>query len=122
MSASTKAFTYLIGVCLLVVLGWSVWCPYMRVPDGQRGAGRSVGYRVDVNTADAAELELLPGVGPSIAQNIVKAREGGAVFRGPEDLEAVKFIGPSLVRRVEGWVSYREADGVLGPKKVSVNH
>ena len=108
MSASTRAFAWLLGTLLLVVLGWSVLQPYPRPIGGERSTAKPVGFRVDLNTADAATLELLPGVGPNIAQNIVRARQQGAVLRGPSDLQAVKFIGPSLIRRVEPWVVYGE--------------
>ncbi len=108
MSVSTKAFTLLLGACLLVVLGWSVWHPYQRPHDGERSSAKPVGLRIDLNTAGAETLELLPGVGPSIAQNIIRARREGAVFTSPDDLEAVKFIGPSLTSRVDAWVVYDE--------------
>jgi hypothetical protein len=109
MSASTKAFTFLLGACLLVVLGWTVWHPVRRSGASEQVLAKSVGFRIDLNADDAATLELLPRVGPSIAHNIIKARQGGAVFRGPDDLEAVTFIGPSLIKRVGPWVVYDES-------------
>ena len=64
--------------------------------------------RIDPNKADAATLQLLPGVGPGIADHILAAREGGVVFDHADDLQAVKFIGPSLVGRVRPWTVYGE--------------
>jgi len=104
MPKSTQAFAWLIGVMLVVVMAWSVMHPHLRTGIPQAQNGEPTGLRVDLNTADAAMLELLPGVGPSIAMNIIDAREGGAVFQRAEDLEPVKFIGPSIIRRVEPWV------------------
>ena len=58
------------------------------------------GERIDPNRADEVELDRLPGVGPATAHAIVAAREEGLTFRRPEDLEAVRGIGPSTVARV----------------------
>ena len=50
-------------------------------------AGRA--GRIDVNTADAATLETLPGVGPATAQAIIASRP----FSSVDDLERVPGIG-----------------------------
>lgn len=102
MSESTQAFAGLLGIFFLVVLLLSVSGP----SDGGGGAVRSTGMRVDPNTTDASTLELLPGVGPGIADHIITARESGVVFHSAEDLEAVRFIGPGLVERVRPWTEY----------------
>lgn len=47
--------------------------------------------RVDINTADVATLETLPGVGRTTAEAIVKTRP----FASVNDLERVPGIGPS---------------------------
>jgi competence protein ComEA len=60
------------------------------------------GERVDPNRADEIQLDRLPGVGPATARAIVEAREGGLVFRRPEDLVAVQGIGPATVGRLGG--------------------
>jgi len=51
------------------------------------------GGEIDVNTAGAEELTLLPGVGPKLAARIVEEREAGGPFRYPEDLITVSGIG-----------------------------
>lgn len=50
---------------------------------------------VNINRATAAELEKLPGVGPSTAQAIIEYRNSHGPFASPEDLLNVKGIGPS---------------------------
>ncbi|MEM8738636.1 MAG: helix-hairpin-helix domain-containing protein [Planctomycetota bacterium] len=61
-------------------------------------------YRVDINRADAATLELLPGIGPSIAQNIIQSRENHGFFHRPTDLERVRNIGPATRQRLTPWI------------------
>ena len=51
--------------------------------------------RVNVNTASAEELETLTGIGPSLAEKIVKEREENGTFDSLEDLLRVKGIGES---------------------------
>lgn len=53
------------------------------VPAGAAGGGDG---RVDLNRATPAELETLPGVGPSTAGKIVRAREQRP-FARPEELQ-----------------------------------
>jgi competence ComEA-like helix-hairpin-helix protein len=47
---------------------------------------------IDVNRADASELERLPGVGPALAARIIEQRQRGR-FASPEDLLRVRGIG-----------------------------
>lgn len=52
---------------------------------------------VDLNTAEAAELEDLPGIGPALAQRILAWREENGRFASVEDLLAVPGIGEKLL-------------------------
>lgn len=56
------------------------------------GGGSATG-KVDLNRATAAELDALPGVGPSTAQKIVDDRAANGPFRKVEDLMRVSGIG-----------------------------
>ena len=49
--------------------------------------------QVNINTATAAELETLPGIGEKRAADIVADRAANGPFRIPEDLTRVKGIG-----------------------------
>lgn len=59
---------------------------------------------VNIQTATAAELQLLPGIGPSKAQAIVAHRERRP-FRRPEDLMRVRGIGRTTFRRVRTMIT-----------------
>jgi competence ComEA-like helix-hairpin-helix protein len=67
------------------------------------------GERIDPNRADVVELDRLPGIGPSTARAIVKARDGGMVFRAAKDLMAVRGLGPASVARLEPWLDLSNA-------------
>ena len=51
------------------------------------------GGLVNINTADAGELDSLPGIGPALAERIVKYRESNGSFASLEDLMQVPGIG-----------------------------
>jgi len=55
---------------------------------------------VNVNTADVEELDELPQVGPSTAEEIIAHREANGPFRSIEELEAVKGIGPKTIEEI----------------------
>lgn len=55
---------------------------------------------ININTAPAAELELLPGIGPALAARIVEDREKKGPFKSVDDLDRVKGIGPETLRKL----------------------
>jgi len=61
------------------------------------------GGKVNINTADAEELQTLPGIGEKRAEDIVAYREANGPFRIVEELTNVKGIGESVL---EGLIDY----------------
>ncbi|WP_257210874.1 helix-hairpin-helix domain-containing protein [Actinomyces ruminis] len=60
---------------------------------GSGGTGISTDGHININTATAAELEGLTGIGPTLAQRIVDYRTEHGPFSSIEDLTAVSGIG-----------------------------
>ena len=60
---------------------------------------------VNVNTATAAELESLPGVGPATAAAIVDERTRNGPFASVDDLERVPGIGPAKLAALRDQVT-----------------
>lgn len=57
--------------------------------------------RVNVNTADLATLETLPGIGPELAQRIIDYRQAHGPFAQIADLLDVPGIGPSTLEKIQ---------------------
>jgi competence protein ComEA len=77
------------------------------VPNAVGGAGTSrngVAALVDINQATVADLDRLPGVGPSTAQAIVDHRTRNGPFASVDDLLAVRGIGPAKLAELRALV------------------
>jgi competence ComEA-like helix-hairpin-helix protein len=70
--------------------------------------------RMDINAADAEDLELLRGVGPSLSRALALHRERHGPYRGPDDLEKVSGIGPVTARKIARQVVF-ESPGLGDP-------
>lgn len=64
---------------------------------------------IDLNTATKAQLELLPGVGPALAQRVLDHRAKVGSFTKVEDLDAVRGFGPKLLAKVKPFVKVETA-------------
>jgi competence protein ComEA len=64
-------------------------------PAERSSSEQPAGALVNINTATAAELEALPGIGPTIAQRIVDYREENGPFEKAADILNVSGIGPA---------------------------
>lgn len=63
---------------------------------------------VNINTADAKELDELPGVGPSTAKSIVEHRRHRGSFKSVSELEEVKGIGPKMLDKMRPFATVRD--------------
>ena len=57
---------------------------------------------ININTASAAELEGLPGVGPKMAARIVEYRQKNGPFKKIEDVMNVRGLGEKNFLKVKG--------------------
>ena len=86
-------------------------------------AGASTVGVVNINTASAAELALLPGVGAQRADAIIAARKARGGFKRAEDLIEVEGIGAVMLERMrpnlalKGSTTARRVDAATRPKK-----
>ena len=71
------------------------------------GGPPGAGGKVNLNTATAAQLDALPGVGPSTAAKIVADREKNGPFRSADDLMRVTGIGAKKFDSLKDLISVR---------------
>jgi competence protein ComEA len=64
--------------------------------------------KVNINTASAEQLTVLPGVGPKLAARIVEYRQKSGSFRSTHDLMNVQGIGEKNFAKIEAYLSVGE--------------
>jgi len=110
-----------LAAALTAGLGLLAWWQ-QRVPEGGVAGAQARAWerrleasrRVDVNTAGVAELERLPGVGPTLAGRIVAEREAHGPFAGTAALRRVRGLGPKTLEMIQEYVAVvdgRELNG-----------
>ncbi|KIG13675.1 Competence protein [Enhygromyxa salina] len=76
--------------------------------DARFDAAVTLEGQVNINTASAAELQLLPGIGPSIAERIVGYRETHR-FEQANNLMRVKGVGQKTFDKIKGFLTVEGA-------------
>lgn len=96
--------TYSLAVITIFAVGWMAfteWQERAQEANGLTGAP----FVVDLNLATESELHLLPGVGPKLAQQILKMRDERGGFDRIEDLLAVPGIKESRLEQIRPYIS-----------------
>ena len=70
---------------------------------------------IDLNTASAAELEQVPGIGPSTAEKIVQMRKSYGAFKSVDDLLALRGIGKKRLDKMRKYLTV----GKIVPKSTT---
>ncbi|HUW82482.1 MAG TPA: helix-hairpin-helix domain-containing protein [Phycisphaerae bacterium] len=100
----------------VLVLGW-LRPVYLAEPIGViPGAAAQIEQKINPNTATWAELTQLPRIGPALAKRIVAYRHEQQtasaatqpVFLTPDDLDAVRGIGPKTVDRMRPFLTFED--------------
>jgi competence protein ComEA len=76
------------------------------------------GQSFELNLATQRDLQLLPGVGPKLAERILIERQRRGGFERVSDLLEVKGIGPATLERLSRFVRVepRSTDRTAAPR------
>lgn len=86
-----RRITTLAVACLVAL---SVASPILAQDQGGKpSTTKAAPAPVNINTANAAELESLPGIGAATAARIIEYRQKNGAFKKIEDLMNVRGIG-----------------------------
>lgn len=81
------------------------------VPAAATAAVSSPRALININTASAAELDSLPGIGEKIAQKILDYRQTHGPFRKISDIMNVSGIGAAKYANIKGLITVQKGDG-----------
>ena len=90
--------------------------------DKSQGAADHNGYtlKLDINSATADEFQVLPRIGPKIAERIVRWRERYGPFSSVKDLIKVEGIGEKTLAQIEPSIevksTYERGKDIKGEK------
>ena len=98
-----------IFVCILIgiFVGRRTAGAYIPVAEAQKAiAEDKAGFdgQIDINAATSAQLQLIPGIGPSIAQRIIDYRTENGNFTAIEDLLKIKGIGTKTFEQMKPYI------------------
>ena len=88
-------------VVMLLGVPCDSWMPALQ---SQGKAAKPQEAAIDINKATANDLQKLPGIGPSLAKQIVAYREKHGPFRRVEDLMAIRGIGFKKWKQIRPYV------------------
>jgi competence protein ComEA len=71
------------------------------------GGASQLSGTVNVNTATAEQLQLLPGIGDARARAVIETRKRRGGFERVEDLLEVKGIGESSLEQLRPYVTVK---------------
>lgn len=66
---------------------------------------------INIDTADLAELDLLPGIGPALGQRIIDHRNEHGPFPSIDALQQVRGIGPRTLEKLRPLVTHGQPEG-----------
>ncbi|MSR40508.1 MAG: helix-hairpin-helix domain-containing protein [Phycisphaerales bacterium] len=92
-----------VGLCVgISILGCSTLVLSFIAPSvpSTQGTVQVPVHRVDLSTASASELALLPNVGPALAQRIIQYRTEHGAFESLEQFQEVEGIGPKTAEAI----------------------
>jgi competence protein ComEA len=84
---------------------------------GEDSAGEAVSQEnviININTADASALELLPMIGPTRASAIIKYREQHGPFGEKEEIMLVPGIGKGIYGTIESLITLQDTLSEVG--------
>lgn len=105
------AYTTSLNLALPLNDGDKVLVPTIPTPGPTPAPGKEqpvVIFPININTATQTELEQLPGIGPSLAQEIIAYREKNGPFTSIKQIKNVSGIGPSTYGKFEDLITIGE--------------
>ena len=65
---------------------------------------------IDINSANEEELQIIPRIGPVLAERIIQYRQENGLFGRVEDLKQVKGIGKATFKKIVPYISINSVE------------
>jgi len=97
------------ALMLVLVLACASAAPAAAAPSAVPKAAASETRPIDINTADSAALESVPGIGKSLSQRILTFREKNGPFQSVDDLLKVQGVGEKSIQKLRPYLTVSKA-------------
>ena len=101
-----RRLMFAVGILVAALVGSapSVWAQAPKAPAASK-ARATTSAPVNLNSATAAQLQTLPGIGASTAQRILDYRQKNGAYKKIEELMNVKGIGEKSFLKLKPLIS-----------------
>ena len=96
-------------LCLVFALAAVAVMPAAEAAAAPAKAVASEARPIDLNTADSAALESVPGIGKSLSQRILAFREKNGPFQSVDDLLKIQGVGEKSIQRLRPYLTVAKA-------------
>ena len=72
---------------------------------GSFATKKPVAQPVNINTTTSAQLQLVPGIGPSNVEKILQMRKSYRAFKSVNDLTAIRGTGPKRLEKTQRYLT-----------------
>lgn len=101
-----------INLAAKIIDGGKIYFPAMNetesfqlTPELRNPSSLPTNLLININTATQAELEKLPGIGPTKAAQIISYRETNGAFLTIEDIKKVSGIGDATFETIQNYIT-----------------
>lgn len=96
-----------LALALILVAGFMAFSQtaVLSAPKAEVKANLAAAALINVNKASAEELQVIRGIGPSLAERIIQYREEHGRFEKAEDLVKVRGIGEAKFEKIKEQIS-----------------
>jgi competence ComEA-like helix-hairpin-helix protein len=88
-------------IMIVFIMGAAVQLLFKRDIAPVRWAHAVRNFKININTARADQLQMLPGIGATLASRILDYRRQNGAFKEPEDLEDVDGMTAKRFKKIK---------------------
>ena len=114
MKTIIKYYRYYVAFffCIFLLMGLalpanSVYAKSKKANVTEMASKQEMSYPLNINTADAEKLSMIPGIGKSRAEAIVSYRDENGMFKTAESLAEVRGISVSFIDKHREYITVK---------------
>lgn len=92
---------FIVVVMIICIVGAAVQLLLRRDISPMRWAKSARQFKININTARADQLQMLPGIGASLASRIVDYRKGNGAFKAIDELKEIDGLTSKRFSRIK---------------------